>query len=175
MARCAQTRAELPYAYERTQGACNMKTWVIAGLIVIVLMLGYGYFSARTAFAPSAEGTAPAQAKRPTLNTGLLVGAWASTMDARFTRSFAADGNVTDSYADESSAVRVGAWSEISANAPLPDGLAAPNDAPVIKLEFPEEVMYFAVTDLTATSLSMNYVNGNGVLRFTKATTTVRQ
>lgn len=97
-----------------------------------------------------------------------LEGTWKSTEDARFTRTFTASGAVTDRYAGNDDATISGTWSFVSEPGKEQAELPAVKDAKVLKIQFPEEVMYFALTDLTETDLTMIYLTGNGALQFTR-------
>jgi hypothetical protein len=96
-----------------------------------------------------------------------LAGTWKSRQDARFIRMFTATGVVTDRYEGDDSATVSGTWSFVD---PAKEQAELPvvKDAKVIKVQFPEEVMYFAVTELSETNLTMIYLTGNGTLEFTR-------
>ncbi|MBU6323379.1 MAG: hypothetical protein KGI41_03105 [Patescibacteria group bacterium] len=151
------------------------RTWVFAAALVIFFVLGYWYWSAHVAPSPAPGNPVPnpelmATRDRATI-AGELSGVWVSTQDAKFTREFDTNGTVIDRYAGTASTTMTGIWSVVPDPAAEPVQLPAVDGQTVIKLEFPaESVMYFAITSATATDLSMNYLNGNGALEFTKVT-----
>lgn len=95
-----------------------------------------------------------------------LAGTWQSTDDARFVRSFDASGAVTDTYEGEEGATSIGTWKFVVDPSEEQAELPAVKDATVIKIQFPEEVLYFAITDLSATDLSMTYLSRGNTLTF---------
>jgi len=97
-----------------------------------------------------------------------LAGTWRSKEDARFVRVFRADGTITDLYEGDDSATIMGTWNFVDDPSKEQAELPVVKDAKVIKVQFPEEVMYFALTTLTSTDLSMIYLSGNGSLEFTR-------
>jgi len=110
-----------------------------------------------------------------------LAGSWRSVDDELFVRSFTAEGMVTDTYTDEEEeSISVGSWGRVSADAPILASFGSP-DVPVIKIVFEpvltqgegldlpvNESFYFSVVFENENTLSMVYLNGNGVLRFTR-------
>ena len=101
-------------------------------------------------------------------NNFALVGTWESTDDAKFVRSFVADGSVIDAYEDTEDSL--GTWEYITDLSNEPSSLPDIGDVPVVKLSFTEEVFYFSVVPEGDNSVSMAYLNGNGILNFTRVT-----
>ena len=97
-----------------------------------------------------------------------LSGTWQSKDDARFVRAFSADGSVVDSYEGDDTATIRGSWNFVENPAEEQPTLPVVKDARVIKIQFAEEVMYFAITELSENDLSMIYLFGNGSLEFTR-------
>lgn len=104
-----------------------------------------------------------------------MTGTWKSDQDAKFTRTFNADGTVTDAYDGNASATVTGTYSTVD---PLkePAGVfgALPLDSltgmTVFKITFPQsEVMYFSVNKLDETSLTLTYIGRGNILLFTRA------
>lgn len=114
-----------------------------------------------TATASTTASTAPA-----TVNE--FFGTWKSDQDAKFTREFMSDGRVVDKYAGDAKATMTGSWGIVANPSAEPVKLPDVGGATVLKLKFPDTTMYFAVTGVSSTNLSMNYLNGNGALNFTK-------
>lgn len=146
---------------------------VVIGIVVVIALavVGWWYFAMMTPAQDEAvvmNPNEPANEGAGEQETFELAGTWQSTEDARFIRTFESDGTVTDRYDGDDSATISGSWnfvedpSEEQAELPDTDG------ARVIKIQFPEEVMYFAIAELSADALSMNYLSGNGSLQFTR-------
>ncbi len=152
-----------------------MNTKVVTGIVVVLalLVVGWWYWAvmAPAALAPtennpeeSVNGVAISEENASTM----IVGTWRSTEDANFVRSFSSDGTVTDSYEGIADATVTGQWSFVTDLSQEPASLPVVKDARVLKIEFPEEALYFAITGLSETDLSMIYLSGNGVLQFTR-------
>lgn len=148
---------------------------VVIGIVIVLALIVAGgacyFFMPRTADVGEGE-PAPSSVNdvaRPNEETAAsLDGTWKSKDDARFVRSFTADGIVTDRYEGDDSATVSGTWSFVADPTKEQAELPVVKDAKVLKLQFPEEVMYFALTELTETDLSMIYLSGNGSLQFTR-------
>lgn len=144
----------------------------IIALLALILVSGwYWWSSARPGNLLDESVDAAAEPGDPAINAdentaAALPGTWQSTEDARFIRIFDANGTVTDRYEGDDDVTTSGTWNFVAdpskeqAELPVVEGMQ------VIKLQFPEEVMYFAVADLSATTLTMIYVSGNGALEF---------
>lgn len=142
---------------------------VVIGIVVVLalIVLGWWYwaFMAPIAMAPGQPEPMPAAEDD---RVQVLVGAWQSTEDARFVRTFNADGTVADRYTGAPDATVTGNWSFVTdISAELPE-LQPVEGTRYVKIEFPEEVLYFAITNLTETELSLMYLTGNGILEFTR-------
>lgn len=98
-----------------------------------------------------------------------LDGKWRSTDDPRFVRTFSSNGAVTDFYEDDQADTVSGTWRFIEDPASEQGDLPAVTDAKVIKVMFPEEVLYFAITKLTDTELNLSYLPRGNTLSFTRS------
>ncbi len=154
-----------------------MNTKVVTGVVVVLalLVVGWWYWSMMipTALAPEETGMNPEEsvngvAVSDEATSALLVGSWKSTQDTKFVRVFAADGTVTDTYEGSPDATVSGEWSLVADAATEQPTLPVVKDGKVLKIQFPEEALYFAVTDLSDTNLSMIYLSGTGSLEFTR-------
>lgn len=143
-----------------------MNNSVVTGIVVVLAIVVIGWwFWSRSTPAPVSPEPVPAPALSNESVSASMTGTWKSSDDTKFTRTFAADGTVTDRYEGEDSATISGQWSVID---PTQESVSLPvvKDAKVIKIQFPEEALYFAVTSVSETELVMTYLSGNGVLRF---------
>ena len=148
---------------------------VVIGIVVVLALIvaGGAYYFLMPKPADMGEDvpapTSMNDVARPNEEVAVsLDGTWKSKEDARFIRTFKADGTVTDRYEGDDSATVSGTWSFVADPSKEQGELPVVKDAKVLKLQFPEEVMYFALTDLTETDLSMIYLSGNGSLEFTR-------
>lgn len=155
----------------------NNKTGIWIAGIVIVVALAYFFWPTQKVSAPTqtakttqqtAAATSPAATTTAPVAEAAFVGSWKSQQDAKFVRTFSADGSVTDTYTGDAAATSKGTWSIVANVAAEPVTLPNVSGETVLKLVFPKMTMYFAVTQLSSTNLSMNYLNGNGSLNFTK-------
>lgn len=145
-----------------------MNNNVVTGIVIVLAIAVIGWwFWSRPAAAPAPTESIPAPALIDESMSAGMTGTWKSSDDAKFTRTFAADGTVTDRYEGEDSATISGEWSVID---PTKESVSLPvvKDGKVIKIQFPEEALYFAVTSVSETELVMTYLSGNGVLRFVR-------
>ncbi len=160
----------------------NMNPKIVTGIAIalaLVIICGwYWLFMTPRALAPAGDA-AMAPAPEQSVNgaamsedafAATLAGDWRSKDDAKFTRQFTADGTVTDRYEGMDDATTMGEWEIVSDPSREPILLPVVKDAKIMRIQFPEEALYFAVTGATATDLSLVYLNGagNGNLEFTR-------
>lgn len=145
----------------------------VAIAIVVVLALaaaGYLWYMNQTPVLPpqvlDRNNEQPAaEAPSATTIANSIEGNWRSTDDARFTRSFGANGSVTDRYQGDDDATVSGQF-ELNGDHIPAQVRAAADGSPVLSIAFPEEALFFIVTRLTADELELVYIGGNGTLRF---------
>src|SRR3989338_10525348 len=152
---------------------------VIAILVIIILAGGAWLIwgkpsqpadtSAQAPVQTGAENQAPAPATVPA-NDPALVGTWKSTDDAKFTRTFRADGTVTDSYEGDASATNNGTWKVYTAKMELPAGVTfqLDNDVSYIQIAMDSDTFNYRVSKATSAELELIYMDRGGVLRFKK-------
>ncbi|KND47447.1 MAG: hypothetical protein AB199_03390 [Parcubacteria bacterium C7867-004] len=156
-----------------------MNTKIITGIAVVIalLVVGWWYWTylAPRALAPTQEmattteeGSVNEVANTTDAFKAKLAGDWRSKDDAKFTRQFSADGTVVDRYQGNDDATVTGEWSIVADPSKEAIPLPVVKDAKIVKIEFPEEALYFAVNGLTETDLSMIYLTGNGTLEFSR-------
>ncbi|MBU1292768.1 hypothetical protein KJ819_01730 [Patescibacteria group bacterium] len=149
-----------------------MNTKVVTGIVVVLALLVVGWwYWAMMAPIQNEQGLIPQESVNDVAQSdaeinAALVGTWESTEDANFVRAFNANGTVTDSYEGIENATVTGEWSLVTDMSQAPAGLPVIQDAQVLRIQFPEEALYFAITNLSETELSMIYLSGNGVLEF---------
>lgn len=136
------------------------QSWLWA-LVVVIIVAGLAYFfwpkGAAMAPATQSNSTVPA----PRADTA-YVGSWKSIDDAKFTRSFSADGTINDTYEGDASASMTGTWSVVADPSSIPN-LPSMGGDPILKVVFDmKSPMYFAVLSMSSTTLSMTYLEGNG-------------
>ncbi|MES2995000.1 MAG: hypothetical protein V4681_03145 [Patescibacteria group bacterium] len=153
-----------------------MNQKVAIGIVVVLALLagGYLWYTNQSGAFMSADDTGyMASTTDGTQRTATpaeiqngVEGNWRSADDARFTRTFNADGTITDRYEGMEDATVSGHWELNSDHMPGQVRELA-NGMPVLSIEFPEEALFFVVTKLGATELEMSYVGGAGkTLRF---------
>ncbi|HEX2792667.1 MAG TPA: hypothetical protein VHO23_03050 [Candidatus Paceibacterota bacterium] len=150
--------------------------YLVAVVLIVAALLGiiaYVAFAVRGRPAMDAESArpaaeTPANGEPATLGEAAIeadiVGTWRSRDDAKFTRVFTEDGAVIDRYEGDADATVTGSWTTVTDTDGLP--FEADRDMTVLQVAFPEERLFFGVTELTPTSLEMLYLGGNGILRF---------
>lgn len=143
---------------------------VVIGIVVVIALaiVGWWYWTmmrpvaGTEQVAPSADQSINGVAVPNEDAAVALAGTWRSKQDARFVRVFQANGTIVDRYEGDDSATVTGTWNFVEDPAEEQAGLPVVKDAKVIKVQFPEEVMYFALLDLSETDLSMSYLGGAG-------------
>lgn len=98
-----------------------------------------------------------------------MTGTWKSSDDAKFTRTFNADGTFTDSYEGEPSANESGTYSVVDATK-VDVGVPATAIAgmTVVKLSSSSGDLYFSINEVTDSTLVMTYLGRGNILSFTK-------
>lgn len=146
---------------------------ILIGVLVIVLLVGLGYVVYSTSLDKAEEAPVTEDVTATKLSENderaLLIGVWKSDEDAKFTREFRENGQVIDRYeSDDTPLPTQGIWSIVTDPSVEPVEIAADLDTRLLKLEFPEETMYFGLASNTGTTLSLVYLGRGGVLNFTK-------
>lgn len=159
-----------------------MNNKILWGVIIILVAGGGWYYYSQKSGDSMMSGdhmttsgtsttTGQAQESGATAQGQSMVGVWKSTEDAKFTRTFNADGTVTDAYAGNASATETASYTTIDptteANFPIP--VASVAGMTVIRIDFSSGPMYFGILTLTDTNLEMSNLSGRGnTLSFTK-------
>lgn len=145
-----------------------MKTAVAWVIFILLVIAGIWYYMTMKPAPTSSEQIPEEQgaAEVAPAPEDTVTGSWRSTTDPNFTREFSADGKVTDRYEGDESATVTGTW-EIILSASLPQIGLPQVEGTILRVQFPEEALYFLVnSDTDADTLSLTYLTGNGVLTF---------
>ena len=156
-----------------------MNTNVITGIVVAIalLVLGWWYWAfmmpqpvPQVNETPTPDESVNSVAMDNAAFGASLSGTWRSNDDAQFTREFTAGGTIIDRYEGSPEATSQGEWSLVTDPSAEKVELPVVKDAKIVRVQFPEEALYFAVNGLTETNLSMIYLNGAraGNLEFTR-------
>lgn len=160
----------------------NSKT--IWAVVIIILILGGGYWlltnkgsgemmqggeQGGASSTTATSNSSPAANAETASSDPALVGTWQSTEDANFTRTFTADGHVTDAYKGQADATETGTFVVVD---PTKEDVGVPVDTvlgmTVLKINFPSGPLYFAVQSESASSLKLIYLGRGNILSFTK-------
>lgn len=147
---------------------------VVIGIVVVLALavVGWWYWAmmvpVQAPAAIPAEDAAAGGDVSTVQSVMELSGTWRSKEDPRFVRIFTTDGSVTDVYEGDESATVTGTWSVVEDPATERPELPAIENTQVIKVQFDEEVMYFGISLLTESDLSLIYLSGNGSLEFSR-------
>lgn len=142
----------------------NTRTTVIALAIIALAALAY-YFYATKPAAESADGAGQAAGIQKTANDPSMHATWRSTEDPKFTRTFRADGTVTDAYEGDAAATESGTYAAIDPATETGFPLPAANfsGTTVIRIDFERSgPMYFGILTLTESELAMTNISGRG-------------
>lgn len=146
--------------------------------IVIIIVAGAAYYFGTTR--SSESGAQQSSTTTGTQQSGIgeykevdakVVGTWKSQEDPKFTRTFSADGTVTDRYEGDASATETAAFVTIDPIVVEVPGVPAASlsDVTVIRIDFASGPMFFSINTLTDTELAMTNLSGRGnILTFTK-------
>lgn len=117
---------------------------------------------------PTGPGTSAPVAENDTVRAN-LIGSWRSVDDPNFEREFKSSGIAEDRYTGEERATVTGSWTIVDRNHEVPSAVrtARENDT-ILRIAFPEEVLFFIVVDATKDSLDLSYIGGGGQMRFTR-------
>lgn len=158
------------------------KSAVITVLVIIVLAIGVWYVAGMKRAAPMQGGvvedwsatSSSASGTSELAGTPLseqLAGTWRSSDDAKFTRSFTADGKVTDAYQGDASATETGTYAIVNPaqEKALPVPAASVAGMSVLRIDFPKSgTLYFSINALSDGSLQMTYLGRGNILSFTR-------
>ncbi len=153
-----------------------MSTRAITIGIAVIVLAGLAYYvgTSRTAepTAETATTTSQQTVQDPKVaeTSSAVAGEWKSTDDAKYTRTFRADGTVTDTYEGDASATTNGTWTVFTSATELPVGVSFPLDTGTsyIQVAMNGEVFNYRVSSVTASELELIYMDRGGVLRFSK-------
>lgn len=146
---------------------------VLVGIVVVLALAVVGWWYWSMMLPTQTVNETPAAENSDTSGSTVqssmdLSGTWRSKEDTHFVRIFTTDGTVTDRYEGDDSATVNGTWNVVEDPSTERPELPTIDGAQVIRVQFAEEVLYFAITKLTETDLSMIYLSGNGSLEFTR-------
>jgi hypothetical protein len=99
-----------------------------------------------------------------------LIGTWQSTDDTRYSRQLSADGSVVEHYEGDPSPPTKGTWSIFYGAAPPPEakGRQLVADGTYLELKEDGDVLLFGLTELSAQTLQMIYLERGNQLSFTR-------
>ena len=154
-----------------------MNTRAITIGVAVIILAGLAYYIGTNRTTPETVSTAtttPMQSAqtdpKATETQSQVVGEWKSTDDAKFTRTFRADGTVTDTYEGNASATTNGTWKVYTAKMELPAGVTfqLDNDVSYIQIAMDSDTFNYRVSKATSAELELIYMDRGGVLRFKK-------
>lgn len=150
-----------------------MNSRVLTAAVIVIILAALAYIVVTNRQPATENGTPSGKMSADALDgqrDPMMTGTWKSTDDAKFTRTFSADGSVTDAYEGEASATDTGTWSVVD---PSIEVTGVPADAlagmTVIRINFEKSgAMFFGIKNLSETSLAMMYLDRGNILSFTK-------
>lgn len=146
----------------------NQKIGIALVVVLALIAAGYLWYASRETPLPpqlhDGQLGNPEPPSEAVIETS-IEGQWRSINDPAFTRTFGADGTVTDRYTGDDAATVSGRYELDGSRVPAQVAEVA-DGRPVLAIEFPEERLFFLVATLNADMLELVYVGGNGMLRF---------
>jgi len=98
------------------------------------------------------------------LVTDSMRGTWKSLDDEKFSRTFLADGTVTDRY--EGGEETSGTWQVFTANSGIATPFTLEQDVMYLRLVMGDETLHFSLSKLTPEELELTYMERGNLLRF---------
>jgi len=144
-----------------------MKSLVWIFIIVVALGLLFIVFNNRDNYLPKESNLAIEE----NVSVGAsIVGLWRSTEDQKYTSEFGENGSTTEFYEGGENPTSVGTWAmvdEISKNSP--DSPDQPDlEGPFLQKIIDGEVYNYIISELTADSLVLIYLERGNTLNFTR-------
>jgi len=87
-----------------------------------------------------------------------MVGKWRSMDNTMLVREFTASGVVTDRYQTDDDRNTTGSWDIVTNGEGLPGAIENADGKIILRIEFPEEALFYSITKLTNRELELAYV-----------------